>query len=180
MGNKAVKFKDGSGNVIYPCPYYPVGSIYMSVNNINPTNFFGGTWEQIKDKFLLCAGSTYIGGGTGGSTTTNSHTLATDEIPSHNHGVTVKSTSLTGDLNSLYGSVGVSPLRSNAKVSGVFSRNSTSIKNSPGYVETAGYGLHIDVSHNHSASSSYTGGGKGHSHTYMPPYLAVYVWKRTA
>lgn len=26
---------------------YPTGSIYMSVNNTNPSNFFGGTWEQI-------------------------------------------------------------------------------------------------------------------------------------
>ena len=38
---------------------YPVGAIYMSVNNTNPGNLFGGTWEQIKDRFLLSAGDTY-------------------------------------------------------------------------------------------------------------------------
>ena len=41
---------------------YPVGSIYLSVNNVNPGTIFGGTWEQIQDRFLLAAGSTYGGG----------------------------------------------------------------------------------------------------------------------
>ena len=46
---------------------YPVGSIYMSVNNISPQTFLGGTWEQIKDTFLLSAGDTYAAGSTGGA-----------------------------------------------------------------------------------------------------------------
>lgn len=45
---------------------YPVGSLYMSVNNTSPAMLFGGTWEQIEDRFLLAAGSTYSGGETGG------------------------------------------------------------------------------------------------------------------
>lgn len=61
---------------------YPVGSIYLSVNNVNPSTLFGGTWEQIKDKFLLAAGNTYSNGDTGGEAT---HTLTVNEIPSHNH-----------------------------------------------------------------------------------------------
>lgn len=48
---------------------YPVGSIYMSVNAINPGAIFGGTWAQIKDTFLLSAGDTYAAGNTGGSAT---------------------------------------------------------------------------------------------------------------
>lgn len=62
---------------------YPVGSIYLSVNNTNPSSLFGfGTWEAIEDRFLLGASSTYVAGTTGGEAT---HTLTVDEIPSHNH-----------------------------------------------------------------------------------------------
>lgn len=48
---------------------YPIGSIYMSVNGINPTTLFGGTWEQIKDKFLLSCGDNYKNEEIGGSST---------------------------------------------------------------------------------------------------------------
>lgn len=69
---------------------YPVGSIYMSVNSTNPSTLFGGTWTQLKDRFLLGAGSTYTNGSTGGEA---SHTLTVNEMPSHSHGqyVTVSS-----------------------------------------------------------------------------------------
>lgn len=101
MGSKAIKMKDSKGNSIYPCPYYPVGSIYLSVNSINPTNFFGGEWERIRGRFLIGAGSpeqnTYTGHGTisddelkfsfspntsGGE---YKHKLSTGEMPTHNH-----------------------------------------------------------------------------------------------
>ena len=61
---------------------YPVGSIYMSVNNVSPATFIGGTWEQLKDRFLLGAGSSYSAGSTGGAAT---HTLTTAQMPSHTH-----------------------------------------------------------------------------------------------
>lgn len=57
---------------------YPVGSVYISVNNTNPAVLFGGTWVQIKDRFLLGAGTTYSNGTTGGEA---SHTLTTGELP---------------------------------------------------------------------------------------------------
>lgn len=61
---------------------YPVGSIYMSTDSTDPSLLFGGTWEQLKDMFLLGAGDTYTSGVTGGEAT---HTLTTTEIPSHTH-----------------------------------------------------------------------------------------------
>jgi hypothetical protein len=61
---------------------YPVGSIYMSTVNVNPATLFGGTWEQLEDRFLLGAGTTYTAGDTGGE---SEHTLTVDEMPSHTH-----------------------------------------------------------------------------------------------
>ena len=62
--------------------HYPVGSIYLSANSTSPATLFGGTWEQIQDRFLLAAGSNYTAGDTGGEA---EHTLTIDEMPSHNH-----------------------------------------------------------------------------------------------
>ena len=63
---------------------YPVGSVYVSVNATNPSALFGGTWEQIKDRFLLSAGDTYKAGEAGGEAT---HVLTVDEMPRHNHSI---------------------------------------------------------------------------------------------
>lgn len=130
---------------------YPVGSIYMSINSTSPQTLFGGTWQQISDTFLLCAGNTYTAGSTGGEAT---HTLNVNEMPSHSHNIYF-------DLNSTVdwfiglqnlGSSGANPDRS-AIASGPTGRSYTmGIRN--------------------------TGGGTAHNN--MPPYLAVYVWKRTA
>ena len=36
---------------------YPIGSIYISASGTNPHDLFGGTWEQLRDRFLLGCGS---------------------------------------------------------------------------------------------------------------------------
>ena len=64
---------------------YPIGSIYLSVNNINPKTLFGGEWEQIQDVFLLASGKYSSSGSVGGN---ENHTLTINEMPSHTHGLT--------------------------------------------------------------------------------------------
>ena len=66
---------------------YPVGSIYMNTSdNTNPGTLFGfGTWEKIEGRFLLGSSSSHQIGVTGGEET---HTLTTDELPSHDHTMT--------------------------------------------------------------------------------------------
>lgn len=99
-GNKVV-MRDASGHVKTSLPssaddavnkgallnlIYPVGSIYWTGkapnDNGDPNVLFGGTWTQIKDKFILAAGDTYSNGATGGSATV---TLTKNQIPSHTH-----------------------------------------------------------------------------------------------
>lgn len=64
---------------------YPVGSIYWSGVATNPHDLFGGTWTQIKDKFIWAKGDNDTLDATGGEKT---HTLTVGEIPSHNHSFT--------------------------------------------------------------------------------------------
>ena len=61
---------------------YPIGSFYISANSTSPATLFGGTWTQIKDKFILAAGDNYTAGDTGGEAT---HKLTTTEMPNHTH-----------------------------------------------------------------------------------------------
>ena len=61
---------------------HPVGSYYWSSESTDPSTLFGGTWEQVKDRFVLAAGDSYAVGATGGEAT---HTLSYNEMPAHNH-----------------------------------------------------------------------------------------------
>lgn len=193
---------------------YPVGSIYINVNNTNPSTFFGGTWVQIEDSFLLSAGSTYVGGDVGGSASTSitvsgtigSHTLTTDEIPSHNHGLNSHTHSLNSHTHSLNGHTHSIPNHTHtywfgaAVAAGNVARAVSGQTGAYGTCETSGWsgttggnsGNTGGASGNTGGASGNTanrGGGGGHNHTFtgdsatintLPPYLVVYVWQRTA
>lgn len=75
---KTVAFVDGSSAL----SSYPVGSIYMSTSSTSPASLFGGSWTQLKDRFLIGAGGSYSINSTGGETT---HKLTVNEMPSHTH-----------------------------------------------------------------------------------------------
>ena len=62
----------------------PVGKLWASDDPTSPASIVGGTWERIKDKFILAAGDTYAAGSIGGEAT---HTLTINEMPTHNHSI---------------------------------------------------------------------------------------------
>lgn len=135
---------------------YPIGSIYMNVNSTNPGTLFGGTWEQIQGKFLLGMSSSYPAGSQGGEA---SHTLTTEEMPSHGHN--------PANQAGYYGFITNSQKAFTVGDMGV---QSGSGRYYP-YSTTA-----FDISRN--SLTGTTGGGKSHNN--MPPYLSIYIWKRTA
>lgn len=83
----------GEARSVIASSLYPVGSIYMSINNTDPSTLFGGIWEQIEDTFLLAAGSTYTAGATGGEAT---HTLTVNEMPTHKHSLAFGGADVSG------------------------------------------------------------------------------------
>lgn len=145
---------------------YPIGSIYMSANSVNPSTLFGGTWEQIEDTFLLAAGSTYAAGVTGGEA---EHTLTVDEMPSHGHGVHVWDAAGETANAWYYNGITQTP-HSGARL---YNGNASAWVDGAYSADAAMGGLGDP-----SGSTNLVGGDKAHNN--MPPYLAVYVWKRTA
>ena len=132
---------------------YPVGSIYMSVDNTSPASFLGGTWEQILGKFLLSSDDVLTDGtittagsyhvySSGGEAT---HTLKENEIPSHKH-------TIEGQKNDSAG----------------YHHKGSQVGH-PGITDGGDYW---------SKATTATGGGKPHNN--MPPYYTVYMWRRTA
>ena len=136
---------------------YPVGSIYMSMNSTNPGTLFGGTWEQLKARFLCGVGtldttnsSTFYGNTpsaytvfeneTGGE---NFHSLTVNELAEHNH------------------SLGIAGGSSETPM--------------------ANFEYTYNTEHRYYAGQDLIGNtGAGWGHNNMPPYFAVYMWKRTA
>lgn len=139
---------------------YPVGSIYMSVNSASPSDLFGGTWERLTDRFLVGAGNSYGVNTTGGSTT-HTHQYGMKFGGYYNEFVFAENANV-GLLNydgnnnisiTGYSGDGSASLAMNSSTS---SSTSTTTPNC--------YRMYANASYTNST----------------PPYLAVYMWKRTS
>lgn len=152
---------------------YPVGSIYMSVGSTDPGTLFPGTsWTQLKDRFLLGAGS-YSNGATGGYTATQKHTHIIPPLSgsaasagSHSHRVTNKTSSYAGGKQDAWRCM------------------SFDATNADWYqdVYSSDAGAHThDVTTAEGTTDAFgTGAAATATDGNMPPYLVVYMWKRTA
>lgn len=152
-GNLIVNSITAAVNNLNVDAIYPVGSIYMSVNSTSPSTLFGGTWERIQGRFLLGANdssSAYNAGKTGG-TISHNHSLNTDTA--------IASISLNNDGTIEYGETSVT------------ANNKKTYR-----VTTGGTGGTISRETKWGAKLY----GNTSNSNNMPPFLAVYIWKRTA
>ena len=182
---------------------YPVGSIYMSVNSTDPGTLFGGTWERIQGKFLLGASSGHSAGSTGGAETV---TLSAGNIPAHTHTIPDHTHTVPNHIHT----VPAHTHTATASTAGVHSHNIRRTMNAASgsaryafegsanvFKPTLDAGAHTHTitvaskaAFNTTSSGTCTTGSGGSGNTgstgsgsavgIMPPYLAVYMWKRTA
>lgn len=150
---------------------YPVGSVYLTVNDVNPEALFGGTWVKSSGGFIYGSTATGTrgenGNGTGtsvssaGGGNTGSTAITIDQMPSHTH-----------------------PHRE-----WVFNGSSVNTGYHYGLNLAMNTGTWIDKNYAGDGElgfgNYYTGGNQGHTHTlsnhsHTIPYFACYIWKRTA
>lgn len=144
------------GSTQSDCPF-PVGGIYISIASTNPSSIWAGTtWEQ------FAAGRTLVGLDTsdadfntvGQTDGEKEHTLTTDEIPAHGHGM-AHNHSYTGPNTGSW-------------KTGTNGKSHTWCTSAGG--KTSG-----------GASKTTTdNAGGGSAHNNLQPYIVVYMWKRVS
>lgn len=168
---------------------YPVGSVYLSINNTNPSSIFGfGTWVKESGGYLYgcvntVSNSDYTGLNTqsGGSGTSGSYsgtsgsttlTAAQSGLPSHTHSISDEFGQGLVAMREGNGASSWSVYVNNAANNNSNYRRISAIRgitNTGGTDATSGH-THSIPSHTHSVPG----------HTHNVAHIGVFIWRRTA
>lgn len=165
----------GAITAVRPIDSWPVGSLFMTFNNTNPATLLGGgTWVQIKGRYLLAAdtGDPVDGVTTIGAHTKNvplvshTHNFTTDASGIHSHlvsgwtGGAGAHSHTRGNMN-ITGQFGVDDRGTYAGVSGAFYTSHWSDCGSEG--SGSGYAIGFDAARSWTGATSVVG---DHAHSF--------------
>jgi len=131
---------------------YPVGAIYMSTLNVDPTTLFGGLWAAYAQGLtLIGVGAGFLNGNSGGSADAIvvSHSHSAQQLPPHSHTTRV----IDPDSANLSGNISIDNRYRTVNQSSTADTAGTPVINSSG---TSGLNANL------------------------PPYIVTYMWTRTA
>lgn len=180
---------------------YPVGSIYMNVNNIEPSAIFGGSWKRMPSgRMLVNSGDGFNLGQVGGE---KEHRLTEDELAVHNHNLQTNISFTIPNAGEHYHAIGTIVDNNGAFIT---SDSNRSYKNgfklpeskywtgwngsnhgNDRYPKTDNEGYNLFTSINKQSDTSSVDKdinvntnniGKNQPHNNMPPYIVVNMWKR--
>lgn len=186
--------------------YHPIGSYYFTNSNTNPGTFLGGTWSQVKGKFLLGASDTYEAGTEGGSADAivpvHTHSASGDIANSGSHTHTVSGTAANGGTHyhtlpdPSYYMLTYKGTRTSDKVKNMSGSDRIITGLTPGSgadwygrSRVADSGLHSHTItgsaassgvHSHTITITVNNSGESGVGMNLPPYKVVYIWVRTA
>lgn len=146
---------------------YPIGSIYLSINNDNPSILFGGTWTSFGiGRCLVGVDASQNEFNTvektGGE---KNHTLTINEMPQHSHGASTNTTGGHGHNIGIDFDCAAGSSRYGPHLAGVSGAGRT-------------YPTGDSGSHSHTVYIDNNGGNGSHNN--LQPYITCYMWKRTA
>ena len=157
---------------------YPVGSIYMSANNVSPQTFLGGTWVSWGEGRVPVGVSSSdtdfnTAEKTGGEKT---HRLSVDEMPRHDH----SGTNSTVETETIH----TRPTGGRLEHLGIrtYTVQYNVDEQTQEYMVAPAGGQTLDVENGTVINSQYgvCPNGSGVAHNNLQPYITCYMWKRTA
>lgn len=159
---------------------YPIGAHYITSSTENPNVLFPGTtWVQIKDTYIIAAGSTYKVGTTyGASSHTHTSAAHTHTIGSHSHTVNDKAAYTSGGPSNntsggpstnTSGSTAISidqmPSHGHTLKDGVYSNDLTIAMRGDGGGNSGQVPAWSQTTSHSRIIAAAVGGGQGHTHT---------------